>query len=195
MSLKQERSSSGPQYPTPAEIEATFTKVESPEELQRVQEFFASDFRGVVTGHDHSFVGEHQGHGSWFEQLSSILDTLEHEKTFKLDIVRVIGGGSSAWASMEAKATAKTKTGESPCCFLSLSLSLSLSLFLPFIPNSAARELRSDCLYQRLELGMDYNNEFVWIMHFNDEGKIDKARAYYDSAHMEELAKEMKAQQ
>ena len=30
-------------------------------------------------------------------------------------------------------------------------------------------------------------------MHFNDEGKIDEARAYYDSAHMEGLAKEMKA--
>ena len=29
-------------------------------------------------------------------------------------------------------------------------------------------------------------------MHFNPEGKIDRARAYYDSAHMEGLAKEMK---
>ena len=29
-------------------------------------------------------------------------------------------------------------------------------------------------------------------MHFNEEGKIDRARAYYDSAHMEELAKEIK---
>ncbi len=32
-------------------------------------------------------------------------------------------------------------------------------------------------------------------MHFNGEGKIDRARAYYDSAHMEGLAKEMKAKE
>lgn len=151
MSLKEKRGSSAPPYPTPAEIEATFTKVETPEELERLQELFAKDFHGVVTGHDHSFVGEHHGHGTWFEQLSSILDVLEHENTFKLDIVRVIGGENSPWACMEAKATAKTKGGK------------------------------------------DYNNEFVWVMHFNEEGKIDKARAYYDSAHMESLAEEMKA--
>ena len=110
--MKADRSSSAPQYPTPAEIEATFTKVETPEELQRLQELFAINFHGVVTGHDHSFVGEHQGHESWFSQLSSILDTLEHERTFKLDIVRVIGGENSPWACMEAKATAKTKGGK-----------------------------------------------------------------------------------
>ena len=44
----------------------------------------------------------------------------------------------------------------------------------------------------RAGLGNDYNNEFVWIMHFTPEGKIDRARAYYDSAHMEGLAREMK---
>ena len=43
--------------------------------------------------------------------------------------------------------------------------------------------------------GNDYNNEFVWIMHFNPSGKIDQARAYYDSAHMEGLAKEMQSRE
>ena len=101
-----------PQYPTPSEIEATFSKVETPEELRRLQDLFAADFHGVVTGHDHSFVGEHHGHASWFKQLSSILDALEHEDAFRLDVVRVIGGGSSPWACMEARASAKTKGGE-----------------------------------------------------------------------------------
>ena len=111
MPRKEDHSSSTPQYPSPDEIEATFTKVETPEELKRLQELFAEDFHGVITGHDHSFVGEHHGHDGWFKQLSSILVSLE-EKTFKLDIVRVIGGGSSPWACLEGKATAKTKSGE-----------------------------------------------------------------------------------
>ena len=29
-------------------------------------------------------------------------------------------------------------------------------------------------------------------MHFTPDGQIDQARAYYDSAHMEDLATEMK---
>lgn len=102
-------------YPTAEQIEAIFTKVESVEELSNLQKIFADDFHGLVTGLDHSFAGEHHGYGSWFEQLGSILALL-HEKTFKLDIVRVIGGGSSAWACMEAKASAKTKMGESVAC-------------------------------------------------------------------------------
>ena len=180
MSRKQEHSTSAPQYPNPDEIEATFTKVETPEELKRLQELFAEDFHGVVTGHDHSFVGEHYGHGSWFAQLSSILASLDHEKTFKLDIVRVIGGGSSPWACLEGKATAKTKTGESFVIDHFVSL------------HTRKRKIGNSCWNR--ELGNDYNNEFVWVMHFNTEGKIDKARAYYDSAHMEGLAKEMNAQ-
>ena len=98
-------------YPTPDQIEAIFTKVETPEELSNLRGFFARNFHGVVTGHDHAFTGEHHGYDSWFEQLGSILDALE-QRTFKLDIVHVIGGGSSAWACMEAKATAERKTGE-----------------------------------------------------------------------------------
>ena len=133
MSLKAERTSSAPPYPTPSEIEATFTKVETPEELKRLEDLFAPDFHGVVTGHDHSFVGEHHGHGNWFSQLRSILDTLEHENTFKLDIVRVIGGESSPWACMEAKASAKTKGGEWSRSFVRLAFFAFLSfLYIPF---------------------------------------------------------------
>ncbi|KAL8797114.1 MAG: hypothetical protein Q9195_000581 [Heterodermia aff. obscurata] len=41
--------------------------------------------------------------------------------------------------------------------------------------------------------GKDYRNEFVWVMRFNTEGKIDKIRAYYDTAHTEAaIAPEMK---
>ena len=45
-------------------------------------------------------------------------------------------------------------------------------------------------------LGRDYRNEFVWVMRFNAEGKIDKIRAYYDTAHTEAaIAPEMKKAQ
>ena len=100
-------------YPTADQIEDIFTKVETPEELNNLRGLFAPNFHGEVTGHDHSFVGEHHGSDSWIEQLGSILASLDHEKTFKLEIAHVIGGGTSPWACMEAKATAKTKTGKS----------------------------------------------------------------------------------
>ena len=111
MATKDEIVSPASTYPTTDQISAIFTKVETPAELENLQALFAKDFHGVVTGHDHSFAGEHHSHETWFGQLGAILDTLEHEKTFTLDIVRVIGGGSSPWACMEAKARAKTKTG------------------------------------------------------------------------------------
>ena len=174
MTSKDNIISSTSPYPTPSQIEAIFTKVETPEELEKLQSLFATNFHGVVTGYDHSFVGEHHGHETWFGQLGSILDTLEHEKTFKLDIVRVIGGGSSSWACMEAKATAKTKTG---------------MLFSVLLLSALWRQSTA-----YTAIGKQYSNEFAWVMHFNSEGKIDTARAYYDSAHMEILAKEMKAQ-
>ncbi len=99
-------------YPTADQIEDIFAKVETPEELGNLRELFSPSFHGEVMGHDHSFVGKHHGGDSWIEQLGSILSSLDHEKTFKLEIVQVIGGGNSPWASMEAKATAKTKTGK-----------------------------------------------------------------------------------
>ena len=101
-------------YPTADEIEDIFAKVETPEELGNLRGLFTPSFHGEVMGHDHSFVGKHHGGDSWFEQLGAILSSLDHEKTFKLEIVQVIGGGNSPWASMEARASAKTKTGTWP---------------------------------------------------------------------------------
>lgn len=119
MSLKEEPSSSSPQYPTSDELMTALTNLKFPEDMNRLQDLHAGDHHGVVTGHDHSFVGEHHSHDSWFEHLYSLIGSLEDTK---LDIVRVIGGGSSPWACVEGKATAKTKNGE-------------LRAVLPFIPS------------------------------------------------------------
>lgn len=80
--------------------------------MTRLQELHASDHHGVVTCYDHSFVGEHHGHNAWFSYFYSLLGSLEDTT---LDIVRVICGGSSARACVEAKTTAKTKSCELRC--------------------------------------------------------------------------------
>lgn len=181
MSTKEEYRPSTLPYPTADQINERFAKVQDAKELGNVRESFAKDCHGVIKGYNHSFSGEHHDPAGWFEHLESILSAL-HEETFKLGIVRVIGGGDSPFACIEAIATAKTKTGESLVLFAPCAVLWSI--------------VRDRWLILNLELGKEYHNEFVWIVRFNTKGEISEVRAYYDSAHLEQLAKDVnKAQQ
>ena len=39
-------------------------------------------------------------------------------------------------------------------------------------------------------VGKDYNNEYCWIVGFNEEGKIKSVRAYLDSAKLRDALEE-----
>lgn len=42
----------------------------------------------------------------------------------------------------------------------------------------------------RRRIGAPYNNEYVWLTKWNDEGKIVEIKSYFDSAMSEELLNE-----
>lgn len=41
-----------------------------------------------------------------------------------------------------------------------------------------------------VDLGKEYNNEYCWVVGFNDEGKIVSVRAYLDTAKLRDALEE-----
>ena len=64
-----------------------------------------------VVGYDYYFSGEHKGKDSLMKKFVGELFGMCNEDTLDFEVVRVIGGGESPWAAIEAKATAKSETG------------------------------------------------------------------------------------
>ena len=73
----------------------------------------APNVETYIVGHDHHFAGTHKGIDALTEHNKNrALDMIDLSKGIKLDIVRVIGGGDSPWASVEMKTQAKAKSGQ-----------------------------------------------------------------------------------
>ncbi|KAL8824324.1 MAG: hypothetical protein Q9191_005132 [Dirinaria sp. TL-2023a] len=98
-------------YPSSYEIEDIFSWRESPETMDKFSARVAPNVETTIVGDDHHFAGTHKGIDALTKHnRDRALDIIDVSKGIKLDIVRVIGGGESPWATVEMKTQAKAKS-------------------------------------------------------------------------------------
>lgn len=90
-------------------------------------------------------------------------------ETIRVEVVRVVGGGESAWAAVESLCTATSKYGKS----ISMTKHLSTSLG----PISLTQTLTNP--------ETPYHLEFVDLVRFNSQGKIAQMKEFLDSGHIQ----------
>ena len=98
-----------PPYPTVYQIEEMFA---NRLDYNTFHSYLAANPDLTVAGKDFPFAGNHKSaetlHTDMFIRM---VDALK-EDTIRIQVLRVIGGGESAWASVESVATATTRYGE-----------------------------------------------------------------------------------
>lgn len=93
----------------------------------------------VVGGDDFHIGGRYNSARSWHDAIyNHVMKALKIE-TYKVEVIRVIGGGESPWAAVETMSTATTKYGE--CIHLFVCV---FCLFLGWAPAMG----RTSCLSQ-----------------------------------------------
>lgn len=112
-----------------------------------------------VMGHEHQHRNIHQGHNAVANDFFGEVFEWTNWDSVKCQIRHVIGGGSDPWAAVELIFTGNSLKGESVVVDEISYLTLSSP-------------------------GKPLNHEFVSIVHFNEAGKIDELRAYFDSDHI-----------
>lgn len=96
-------------YPTVYQIEEMFA---NRLDHNTFHTYLAENPDLTVVGKDFHLAGNHKSAESLHtDMFTRIVDALKKD-TIRLQVVRVIGGGESAWASVESVATATTKYGE-----------------------------------------------------------------------------------
>lgn len=130
-------------FPTPQQIEEMFLLRQTNPEAY-LEKYVDDNIALTITGQPHAFSGEIKGKDELkAKHVTPILGMLDLEKSPPQgEVVRVLGGGDSAWAAVEMKTTSQSKAGS------------------PWVHENA------------------------YFIHFNNEGKIDIMRGYYDSAHL-----------
>ena len=102
-------SKNGTPYPTSHAIEDLFNN--QPAFREAIIDSVDDNVDVTITGYDHHFSGDHKGKDALQKNLGGEFGSLVDADKVKYEIIRVIGGGESPWAAIEAKATGKTKTG------------------------------------------------------------------------------------
>ena len=99
-----------PPYPTAYQIEEMFANrlVAS-----IFNNYYANPVDITVIGHDFHLSGHYNSIQRFDDEVFAELWELVKADTVRTEIVRVIGGGESAWAAVETRVTATTKYGES----------------------------------------------------------------------------------
>jgi len=99
-------------YPTPAQIEELFQiQVSDP---PKFLESIDPNIKLTTTGHKHEFAGELNGKDEILaKHVGPMMAMLDKENAPpQREVVRVVGGGDSAWAAVDLKTTSTTKKGK-----------------------------------------------------------------------------------
>ena len=108
-------------------------------------------------------------HNAIFSRVSAALKV----ETIRVEVIRVVGGGDSAWAAVELVATATSKYGELEISFLN-----HVSCLCSFFPTDDA------CVLVH-PLDKPYRVEYVDLVRFNSQGKIAQLKEFFDSGHIQ----------
>ena len=119
-------------YPNAYQIEEMFANRGFPDIFHT---YLADNFDATVVGQDFHIGGHYNSLESFHNAIYGRVSAALKIETIRVEIVRVVGGGDSAWAAVESLCTATSKYGESGKKFpflFSITFSCSLcSFFLP----------------------------------------------------------------
>lgn len=96
-------------YPNAYQIEEIFASRGSPD---RFHSYLADDFDATVVGQDFHIGGHYNSIESFHKAIFTRVAAALKVETIRVEVLRVIGGGDSAWAAVELVATATSKYGE-----------------------------------------------------------------------------------
>lgn len=97
-------------YPTPDEIEEMMALRGVPSLFHT---FLADHLDVTVVGKEFHIGGHYNSIEAFHEGIYARVAAALKEETIRVEVIRVIGGGTSAWACVESKCTAMSKYGES----------------------------------------------------------------------------------
>ena len=114
-------------YPNAYQIEEMFANRGFPDIFHT---YLADNFDATVVGQDFHIGGHYNSLESFHNAIYGRVSAALKIETIRVEIVRVVGGGDSAWAAVESLCTATSKYGESDkkIPFLSVSRSRVLSV-------------------------------------------------------------------
>ena len=96
-------------YPTRYQIEEMFHNRDTP----RLFNTYLADKPDItVVGQDFHMAGHYRSTQAFHDEIYGRLPAFLKEETIRTEVLRVIGGGESAWAAVESVCTAEAKSGE-----------------------------------------------------------------------------------
>ena len=134
---------------------------------------------------DIDIIGQEFHHGGHYKTIQRFEDEVFGEywqivkpETVRTEVVRVIGGGESAWAAVDIRVTADTKYGE-------FSHRQSIKALL-LVLSSLLIHLQFGLFSTHASFGLDkrWHSEFCELVCFNSQGKIAQIREFWDTGHI-----------
>lgn len=96
-------------YPNAYQIEEMFANRGFPDTFHT---YFADNIEVTVVGKDFHIGGHYRSMEAFHDAIYARVSAGLKVETIRIEILRVIGGGDSAWAAVESLATATSKYGE-----------------------------------------------------------------------------------
>ena len=96
-------------YPSVYEIEEMFSHRGHPSIFET---YLADNLDVTVVGQDFHIAGQYRDKKAFHEGIYSRVAAALDQSTIRVEVMRVIGDGESAWAVIESKCTAMSKYGE-----------------------------------------------------------------------------------
>lgn len=96
-------------YPTAYQIEEMFANRDVPSIFHT---YLADPIDVTVVGQDFTVAGHYKSMQAFHDAIYARVSKALKVETIRVEIRRVIGGGESAWASVESLCTATSKYGE-----------------------------------------------------------------------------------
>ena len=96
-------------YPNAYQIEEMFASRDLPDIFNS---YLADNFDATVVGQDFHIGGHYNSIEAFHNAVYGGLTATLKLETLRVEVIRVVGGGESAWAAVESVVTATSKYGE-----------------------------------------------------------------------------------
>ena len=181
-------------YPNAAQIEEMFSNRAN---TVLFNSYLAHDVDVLVVGGDDFHIGgRYNSVRSWHDGIYNHVASALKIETYKVEVLRVIGGGDSPWAAVETMSTATTKYGECIC------LSICCCCFLGWLSLWDEQVPSQYMLFRKTETESDvldgicsspdkpYTNLHVDLVRYDSHGKIAHLREFFDTRHVHDHLEE-----
>lgn len=98
-------------YPAASKIEGIFQYRLCQASFDEFGFYLAEDVDITMTGDEHGQVSSNHSKSSFMRELGAMMQPLDPEKRINKEVIRVCGGGESAWAAVECRINGTIKEG------------------------------------------------------------------------------------